>query len=82
VPTFDQGVAAAVSVSGPVDRMNDHIANHGLVNRLVEVAARISEQMGWGRGVDQLKEPVGLPMSGRTSVEVARRDRGRSARGV
>jgi DNA-binding IclR family transcriptional regulator len=57
VPTFDhKEIAAAVSVSGPVDRMNDHIANHDLINRLMEVAARISEQMGWGRGVDQLQE--------------------------
>jgi DNA-binding IclR family transcriptional regulator len=42
VPTFDhKEVAAAVSVSGPVDRMNDHIAHDDLINPLLEVAARI-----------------------------------------
>jgi DNA-binding IclR family transcriptional regulator len=57
VPTFDhKEVAAAVSVSGPVDRMNDHINKDDLINTLLEVAGRISEQMGWGRGVDQLPE--------------------------
>ena len=57
VPTFDhKRTAAAVSVSGPVDRMDDHIASENLISTLMEVAARISEQMGWGRGVDQLQE--------------------------
>jgi DNA-binding IclR family transcriptional regulator len=56
-PTFDhKEIAAAVSVSGPVDRMDDHIANDDLINTLVDVAAQISERMGWGRGVDQLQE--------------------------
>jgi hypothetical protein len=39
--------------------MNDHIANHNLIQTLVEVGGRISEQMGWGRGVDQLQETRG-----------------------
>lgn len=57
VPTFDhRKSAAAVSVSGPVDRMDDHIARENLISTLIEAAARISEQMGWGRGVDQLQE--------------------------
>jgi IclR family transcriptional regulator, KDG regulon repressor len=56
-PTFDhKEVAAAVSVSGPADRMEDHIASDDLINKLMEAAAQISEQMGWGRGVDQLKD--------------------------
>jgi IclR family acetate operon transcriptional repressor len=57
VPAFDhKKTAAAVSVSGPVDRMDEHIANENLIGTLIEVTARISEQMGWGRGVDQLQE--------------------------
>jgi DNA-binding IclR family transcriptional regulator len=57
VAIFDhKRTAGAVSVSGPVDRMEDHIARGDLTSTLVEVAAAISEQMGWGRGVDQLPE--------------------------
>ena len=57
VPTFDhKKTAAAVSVSGPVDRMDEHIASENLISTLMELSARISEQMGWGRGVDQLQE--------------------------
>ena len=56
-PTFDhKEIAAAVSVSGPVDRMDDHIVSENLISTLMEVTAHISEQMGWGRGVDQLQE--------------------------
>ena len=59
-PTFDhKEIAAAVSVSGPVDRMDDHIVSENLISTLMEVAAHISEQMGWGRGVDQLQEVRG-----------------------
>jgi hypothetical protein len=36
--------------------MEDHIASDDLINKLMEAAAQISEQMGWGRGVDQLKD--------------------------
>jgi len=68
VPTFDhKEIAAAVSVSGPVDRMNDHIAKDDLINTLMEVAAQISEQMGWGRGVDQLQEGRSPSKGKRTS---------------
>ncbi|OGO45219.1 MAG: hypothetical protein A2W34_00930 [Chloroflexi bacterium RBG_16_64_32] len=56
-PTFDhKEIAAAVSVSGPVDRMDHHIVSENLISTLMEVTAHISEQMGWGRGVDQLQE--------------------------
>jgi len=69
VPTFDhKEIAAAVSVAGPVDRMDDHIANHDLINTLMEVAAQISEQMGWGRGVDQLQEVRSLAKGKRSGA--------------
>jgi len=56
-PTFDhKGIAAAISVSGPVKRVDHHIANNDLIDKLRQAAAEISEQMGWGRGVDQLGE--------------------------
>jgi len=56
-PTFDhKEIAAAVSVSWPVDRMDHHIVSENLISTLMEVTAHISEQMGWGRGVDQLQE--------------------------
>jgi IclR family KDG regulon transcriptional repressor len=46
VPVFDhKGIAAAISVSGPSNRVDHHLGNGDL-----------SEQMGWGRGVDQLGE--------------------------
>lgn len=83
VPTFDhKEIAAAVSVSGPVDRMDDHIANDDLINTLMEVAAQISEQMGWGRGVDQLQE-VRSPAKGkRTGATRAKGVAGRVRRGA
>ena len=56
-PTFDhKGIAAALSVSGPVKRVDHHISNNDLIDKLQQAAAQISEQMGWGRGVDQLGE--------------------------
>jgi DNA-binding IclR family transcriptional regulator len=64
VPTFDhQGIAAAISVSGPTDRMDDHLAKDDLVDALRDVARQVSEGMGWGRGVDQLSEARARPKS-------------------
>jgi len=83
VPTFDhKELAAAVSVSGPVDRMDDHIANDDLINTLMEVAAQISEQMGWGRGVDQLQEVRGPVKGKQTGVARANGVAGRVRRGA
>jgi DNA-binding IclR family transcriptional regulator len=79
-PTFDhKGIAAAVSVSGPTNRMDDHIANDDLINTLMEVAAQISEQMGWGRGVDQLQD-VGTPVKGKQTRAARARAVAESAR--
>jgi DNA-binding IclR family transcriptional regulator len=47
VPIFDhKGVAAAMSVSGPVERMDQHIQQGRLIERLQQAAAAISAQMG------------------------------------
>jgi IclR family transcriptional regulator, KDG regulon repressor len=83
VPTFDhKEIPAAVSVSGPVDRMDHHIASADLINTLMDVAAQISEQMGWGRGVDQLQE-VRSPAKGqRTGAIRAKGVAGRVRRGA
>jgi DNA-binding IclR family transcriptional regulator len=57
VPVFDhKGIAAAISVSGPSDRVDHHLASGDLIAKLQWAAEQISEQMGWGRGVDQLQE--------------------------
>ncbi len=83
VPTFDhKEITAAVSVSGPVDRMDDHIANDDLVRTLMEVAGRVSEQMGWGRGVDQLQD-VKRPAKGkRAAAPRVKGIAGRAGRGA
>lgn len=83
VATFDhKQIAAAVSVAGPVDRMEDHIAHGDLIHTLVEVAAQISEQMGWGRGVDQLQELRSSAKVRRTPAVRAKRVAGRVRRGA
>jgi hypothetical protein len=54
--------------------MDDHIAHDDLINTLMEVAAQISYRMGWGRGVDQLKEgrsPAKGKRAGRTKAKGA-----------
>lgn len=57
VPVFDhKGIAAAISVSGPSERVDHHLANSDLIERLQVAAEQVSEQMGWGRGVDQLED--------------------------
>ena len=81
VPTFDhQGIAAAVSVSGPVDRMEDHLAHDELIGALLDAARQISAQMGWGRGVDQLQAAERRSSSHPTSASPARPGRRRSQR--
>ncbi|MCL4489292.1 MAG: IclR family transcriptional regulator [Chloroflexi bacterium] len=55
VPIFDhKGVTAAMSVSGPAERMEQHIKGGKLIETLKQSAGEISAQMGWGRGVNQL----------------------------
>jgi len=55
VPIFShKGIAAALSISAPAERMDDHIHHRGLVEELKKTAAGISNEVGWGRGVDQV----------------------------
>lgn len=55
VPTFNhKGIVAAMSVSGPVERMDQHIAHDGLIQALRQAGGEVSARLGWGRGVDQL----------------------------
>ncbi len=58
VPTFNHlGIVAAMSLSGPVERMDHHISHERLIERIQHSAMEVSTQSGWGRGVDQLKTP-------------------------
>lgn len=57
VPIFNhKGLAAAMSVSGPVERMDEHIAKGGLIQKMKQMGSEISTQLGWGRGAAQLDE--------------------------
>jgi IclR family acetate operon transcriptional repressor len=83
VPTFDhKGIAAAVSVSGPVDRMDDHLEKDDLVDDLLDASRRISAQMGWGRGVDQLAAGGAQAAADRATERGPRRGRRRACRAV
>jgi DNA-binding IclR family transcriptional regulator len=81
VATFDhQGIASAVSISGPVDRMEAHLADDELIPALMDAARQISTQMGWGRGVDQLQAVERPPRPRPTGAAPARPGRRRSKR--
>ncbi len=55
IPIFGhKGIAAALSISGPVDRMDEHIKKHGMIETLQQAMREISTAIGWGRGVDQI----------------------------
>lgn len=57
-PVFShKGIAAALSISGPAERMEEHIRKHRLVQSLQNAVSEISTEMGWGRGVDQMRNP-------------------------
>jgi DNA-binding IclR family transcriptional regulator len=57
VPIFDhRAVAAAMSVAGPVERMERHIEQEKLIERLQSEATHISEQMGGKLIADQLDQ--------------------------
>ena len=55
-----RGVVAALSISGPVERIEDQIKKHGIIPVLKRAGEDISTEMGWGRGVDQIGKPVGV----------------------
>ena len=59
VPIFShKGIAAALSISAPAERMDDHIHTHRLVEHLKKAAAEISAEVGWGRGIDQIGKSI------------------------
>lgn len=59
VPIFGhKGVVAGLSISAPADRMDEHIMKHALVEHLKQATAKVSIEIGWGRGVDQIGKPV------------------------
>ncbi len=58
-PIFShKGVTAALSISGPTERMDEHIKKHGLIEALKKATVEISTEIGWGRGVDQIGKPA------------------------
>jgi IclR family transcriptional regulator, KDG regulon repressor len=59
-----KGITAALSISGPVDRMGEHIKKHGLIKELKKAAETISTESGWGRGVDQIVKTVAPASAG------------------
>jgi DNA-binding IclR family transcriptional regulator len=73
VPIFDhKGVAAAMSVSGPVERMDQHIEDGSLVEKLQQAAAEISAQMGGRQAVDQLSGRQSAASSSTSDVAVVK----------
>jgi IclR family KDG regulon transcriptional repressor len=58
-PIFShKGIAASLSISGPVERMEEHIKKHGLIDELKKATAQLSTESGWGRGVDQIGKAI------------------------
>jgi len=55
-----QGVIAALSISGPVERIEEQIKKNGIVPSLKKAGQDISLELGWGRGVDQIGMPNGV----------------------
>ena len=49
-----RGVVAALSISGPVERIDAQIKQHGIIPVLKKAGQDISTEIGWGRGVDQI----------------------------
>jgi DNA-binding IclR family transcriptional regulator len=54
-----RGVVAALSISGPVDRLDEQIKKNGIIPALKKAGQDISIELGWGRGVDQIGKPNG-----------------------
>jgi DNA-binding IclR family transcriptional regulator len=56
-PIFDhKGIAAAISLAGPVERIEQHMTRSALIDALKRAGAELSSQLGWGRGVEQLDQ--------------------------
>ncbi len=61
VPIFThRGIAAAMSISGPTERMDNHIQRGNLIDRLVRAGYQISAQMG---GASLVGEPDASPLA-------------------
>lgn len=66
VPIFShKGVTAALSISGPIERMDENIKKRGLVEELKMAGSEVSAEMGWGRGVEHVGTAID-PRSMRT----------------
>lgn len=80
-----KGVAAALSISGPVERMDEHIKKHKLIETMEKARNGVSKEIGGGRGVDQIgRSPApGLSLNKRAekksgpakTIQVARSQR-------
>jgi DNA-binding IclR family transcriptional regulator len=80
VPIFDhKGIAAAISLSGPVERVEQHMTRGALTQTLKHAGAELSSQLGWGRGVEQLGHELG-PATGRHATHRARAQSPRAQR--
>ena len=76
VPIFDhKGIAAAMSVSGPIERMDQHTKEGGLIEKLQQAAAEISVQMGGRQAADQLGERQSLAPTSASNGAVTKRRR-------
>ncbi len=63
VPIFThRGIAAAMSISGPAERMDQHLQKGNLIEKLVRAGYQISVQMGGGSLIDE-PNPVPLAFS-------------------
>jgi DNA-binding IclR family transcriptional regulator len=67
-----KGIAAALSISAPVERMDEHIKKHGLIDEIRRVTQQISTENGWGRGVDQIGRSVGLSLETNRKTKATR----------
>ena len=75
VPIFShKGVSAALSISGPAARMDEHMNQHALIDHLKKATTQVSTEIGWGRGVDQ----IGVLTAPAAPSRAARRNHGHS----
>ncbi len=69
-PIFDNNeIVAGVSVSGPIERMDEHIAKGDLVAGVQETAVEISKDVELGQSVDRF-EPQQLAIAGKRARDL------------
>ena len=57
-PIFDhKGITAALSISGPANRMGLHLKEEPIIDEIQQAAVEISNKLGYRRGVDQVQIP-------------------------